>query len=94
MLINSPYQVWQSDITYIKIDEQFYYLVFIIDVYSKKIVGYSVSDSLRAAANVKALQMALNKHPPPKVHHSDKGSQYIYKEYLAILNKNQIAVRM
>jgi len=50
--IRTPSMVWQSDITYIRIGEQFYYAVFIIDVYTKKIVGYSVADHKRARANI------------------------------------------
>ncbi len=71
MLLHSPNQVWQSDIPYIKVNGVFYYVVFIIDVYTKKIVGYHVSDSLRADANMKALKMALKNHKAPQIHHSD-----------------------
>lgn len=94
MLISKPNQVWQSDITYVKMGERFYYAVFIIDVYTKKIVGYNLSNSLRATANVKALKMALRKHPPPDVHHSDRGSQYIYKEYIKLLKENGVIISM
>ena len=85
LIINQPSQVWQSDITYIRLGERFYYAVFIIDVYTKKIVGYHISDNMRATANVEALKMALKKHPPPKIHHSDRGGQYINKDYLKVL---------
>lgn len=94
MLLHSPNQVWQSDITYIKVVERFYFAVFIIDVYTKKIVGYNVSDSLRATANVKALKMALKTNSPPIIHHSDKGSQYIYHKYIDLLHDNNIAISM
>lgn len=92
--VNNPSQVWQSDITYIEVEGKFYYAVFIIDVYSKEVVGYSVSDHMRATANVKALQMALKKHKAPKIHHSDRGSQYIYKDYIEILKNNNTNVSM
>ncbi|MBP9151718.1 MAG: DDE-type integrase/transposase/recombinase [Flavobacteriales bacterium] len=59
MLLNSPSQVWQSDITYICIGERHYYVVFIIDIYTKKIVGYQVPNHMRAEANVSAFRMAL-----------------------------------
>jgi transposase InsO family protein len=94
MEVNRPSQIWQSDITYIPVGGKHYYAVFIIDVYTKKIVGYQVSDHMRATANVKALQMALNKHPPPKIHHSDRGSQYIYKDYINLLNKQGSQISM
>lgn len=85
MEVNAPSVIWQSDITYIRVGERFYYAVFIIDVYTKKIVGYQVSDHMRATANVKALQMALKGHKAPVIHHSDRGSQYIYEEYISLL---------
>ena len=94
MEVNRPSQIWQSDITYIPVGGKHYYAVFIIDVYTKKIVGYQVSDHMRATANVKALQMALNKHPPPKIHHSDRGGQYIYKDYISLLKKQGSQVSM
>jgi transposase InsO family protein len=93
-LVNGPCQVWQSDITYIKIDDKFYYAVFIIDVYTKMIVGYQVSDNLRAEANVRALKMALRHNETPDIHHSDKGSQYIYRNYIKLLQDNDIQISM
>ena len=94
MEVNRPSQIWQSDITYIPVGGKHHYAVFIIDVYTKKIVGYQVSDHMRATANVKALQMALNKHPPPTIHHSDRGSQYIYKDYINLLIKQGTRISM
>ena len=94
MEVNRPSQIWQSDITYIPVGGKHYYAVFIIDVYTKKIVGYQVSDHMRATANVQALQMALSKHPPPEVHHSDRGSQYIYKDYISLLKKQGSQISM
>lgn len=87
MTVTSPCQIWQSDITYIPVNGHHCYAVFIIDVYTKKIIGYQVSDHMRATANVKALQMALKNNKAPEIHHSDRGSQYIYKDYLNILKE-------
>ena len=92
--INAPNEIWQSDITYIEVGKRFYYVVFIIDVYTKKIVGYNVSDSLRAEANVKALKMALKMNKAPRIHHSDRGSQYIYKPYIELLKSNNSLISM
>lgn len=94
MKINAPSMVWQSDITYIEVGGKFYYAVFIIDVYTKKIVGYQVSDNMRAAANVKALEVAMKHNKPPLIHHSDRGSQYIYEQYINMLNARQCKVSM
>jgi len=85
MKVSAPSTIWQSDITYIDVEGKFYYAVFIIDVYTKKIVGYQVSDHMRATANEKALKMALKSNASPMIHHSDRGSQYIYKNYIKIL---------
>lgn len=97
-LITAPNQVWQSDITYIKVDARFYYLTFIIDVYTRRIVGYAVSDSLRAEANIKALKMALaacsSEDLSGCVHHSDRGSQYTDGRYLKMLRAHKMSISM
>jgi putative transposase len=94
MKVNAPSVIWQSDITYIRVGEKFYYAVFIIDVYTKKIVGYQVSDHMRASANIKALQMALKSNKAPKIHHSDRCSQYIYNEYTSLLKDEGCKISM
>jgi len=86
--IDKASEVWQSDITYIRVKDRFYYAVFIVDVYTKELVGYSITDHMRATANVRALKMALRDHDPPRIHHSDRGSQYIYQGYLKLLEQN------
>jgi len=94
MEVDGPSQVWQSDITYIPIGDRHYYATFIIDVYTKKIVGYNVTDNMRATANVQALTMALKTNAAPKIHHSDRGSQYTYREYIELLVSNGSRVSM
>lgn len=92
--ISAPGVVWQSDITYIGLLDHYYYAVFILDVFTKRIVGYQVSDHMRATANVKALRMALQDNQAPVIHHSDRGSQYIYKKYLDILKEHDCNISM
>jgi RPA family protein len=92
--VNQSSTIWQSDITYYSVGSKFYYAVFIIDVYSKVIVGHKVSDNMRATANVEALQMALSQYKAPKIHHSDRGSQYIYSEYIKILKDQGTSISM
>ena len=94
MEVDRPSMVWQSDITYIPIGDRHYYAVFIIDVYSKKIVGYKVSDNMRAQANIDAMNMALRENKAPLIHHSDRGSQYTYKEYISLLKDNGSQISM
>lgn len=92
--VDHPSKVWQTDITYIEVNHRFYYAVFIIDVYTRKIVGYQVSDHLRAKANLDALRMAFKHHKPPLIHHSDRGSQYIYSEYIELLKEKNCLISM
>lgn len=98
MQVTRPYQVLQSDITYFDINGKFYYLVFIIDVYTREILGYNVGDNMRAQCNINALKMALDKIPAQclenMIHHSDRGSQYGSKEYVQLLKSNSVRVSM
>ncbi len=92
--VTSPNVIWQSDITYIEVNNTFYYAVFIIDVYTKEIVGYRISDHMRATANVEALKSAIKKFGAPKIHHSDRGSQYVYKPYIELLKSHNTKISM
>lgn len=88
LVIDAPCIVWQSDITYINVGEKHCYAVFIIDVYTKEIVGFCVSEHMRASANIQALKMALKKWKSPKIHHSDRGGQYLSNDYTNLLELN------
>ena len=88
--VSDPGVIWQSDITYIRILDKYYYAVFILDVLTKKIVGYQVSDHMRASANVQALNMALQNNPAPEIHHSDRGSQYCCWDYVKVIRKRYL----
>ncbi len=98
MMVSRPHQVLQSDITYFELNGRFYYLVFIIDVYTKEILGYNLADNMRAQSNTKALKMALGKIPLSQqnkaIHHSDRGSQYSSKQYTDMLNRAKISISM
>jgi putative transposase len=94
MKVSAPSVIWQSDITYIPVGDKHYYAVFIIDVYTKEIVGYAVSDHMRASANIRALKMALKIRESPKYHHSDRGGQYISKDYTKLLNLHHTKISM
>lgn len=98
MLLNNINQVIQSDITYYEVAGLFYYIVFIIDVYSKRIVGFQANDHMRAQANVMALKQVLKIRRQMKlnqmVHHSDRGSQYIANDYRKLLGKYHINISM
>jgi putative transposase len=91
-------QVWQSDITYFWSGGKFYYLVFIEDVFSRRIVGYNASRSLATASNIHALQMAFKLRGQEKyeglIHHSDRGSQYASNAYTDLLLSYECNISM
>lgn len=96
LIIDAPNMVWVSDITYLKIESGFIYLFLITDAYSKKVVGYCLSDNLQAINAKKALEKALEKVQISNelIHHSDRGIQYCSKEYVNLLQKNGIGISM
>jgi transposase InsO family protein len=89
-------QVWVSDITYIRTVKGFCYLALITDMYSRKIVGYDISDTLELTGCLRALQKALRKARPAVglVHHSDRGIQYCSNQYVNELKKHKINISM
>jgi transposase InsO family protein len=94
--ITRPNQVWVSDITYIRTIKGFCYLALITDVYSRKIVGYDISDSLELAGCLRALKSALRhvRPEPGLIHHSDRGIQYCSNQYVDQLKKRKIKISM
>lgn len=89
-------QVWVSDITYIRTVKGFCYLALITDMYSRKIVGYDISDSLELKGCVRALNKALyqTKSINGLIHHSDRGIQYCSNIYTQILKRKKIDISM
>jgi putative transposase len=85
-------QVWVSDITYYRIGDVFYYLTFVMDIYSRRIVGYSVSETLRTIhTTIPALQMGLKTRDSSVIEgliiHSDGGGQYYSTEFKELTKK-------
>ncbi len=92
-----PNHVWVSDITYWKTKGGHYYISFITDAYSRKIVGYHVADTMEAIESVTALKMAIKTlkiSAKGLIHHSDRGSQYCSSIYVNILKKEGIKISM
>jgi len=89
-------QVWVSDITYVRLINQWGYLSLITDAFSRKIMGYAFRSDLSAKGCVDALEMALQNrtYTAALIHHSDRGSQYCSRAYVDILLKNTIAISM
>jgi len=90
-------QLWVSDITYWKVKENHLYISFITDVFSHKIVGYYVSDTLATSESEKALKMALKAvkgKTTNLIHHSDRGIQYCSNSYVKLLQDYDVKISM
>ena len=91
-----PHQVWVSDLTYIRTDEGFMYLSLVTDAFSRKIVGFDISDTLEATGCIRALKMALRQLPEGArpIHHSDRGTQYCCEAHTKLLRKRGCPISM
>jgi putative transposase len=89
-------QLWVSDITYIRVGQDFAYLSLVTDAYSRKIIGFFMSHDLSTDSCLNALRMALATRltDQPLIHHSDRGTQYCSQAYTNLLNKKGIAISM
>ncbi|MDD2243611.1 MAG: DDE-type integrase/transposase/recombinase [Dysgonamonadaceae bacterium] len=95
--MNKPEQLWVSDITYVVSRTIPMYLSLVTDAYSKKIMGYNLSETLAVEGSLKALKMALKEwryRTHPLIHHSDRGLQYCNNEYQSVLKRNNIIPSM
>lgn len=96
MTVSRPEEVFVSDITYVKSRERTHYLALVTDAYSRKIMGYHLSDNLSAENMVEALKMAVSNrvNDKPLIHHSDRGLQYAAAVYQKELRRNNITPSM
>jgi len=94
--LRAPNQVWATDITYIKLRKEFIYLSAVIDIYTRKIVGWSVSKSLTHHFCLKSMEVAIKKEKPKPgiIHHSDRGVQYVCEPYVKFLLKHGFNIPM
>jgi putative transposase len=83
-----PNQIWLADITYVPTEEGWLYLAVVLDLFTRKIVGWAMHDHMRADLTIAALIMAIQRQKPPPglIHHSDRGSQYAAADYRKVLN--------
>ena len=91
-----PDQLWRSDITYVHLSQEFVYLAVILDVFSRRVIGWALSRHINAGLTVEALEMALARRTvgPGLMHHSDRGSQYACDEYITMLTDHRITISM
>ena len=90
MVIDGINQVWTADITYIRINNGFVYLAVILDLFSRKVIGYAISKKIDGQLATDALRMAILRRKPPRgvIHHSDRGVQYLCDDYVEVLDDN------
>jgi putative transposase len=93
---SAPGEVWVSDITYIWTREGWLYLASVMDLYSRKIIGFSTGSRMTTDLPLMALKRAMKSQPPKHglIHHSDQGSQYRSEEYIQCLEKANIKISM
>jgi transposase InsO family protein len=91
-----PNQVWLADITYIPTGEGWLYLAVILDLFTRKVVGWAMRDHMRAELTIAALTMAIQRRRPEPglTHHSDRGSQYAAGDYRDILRAAAVTQSM
>lgn len=96
MTLTEVNQVWVTDITYIRIKTGFVYLSVIMDLYSRKIIGWAISKNIDAKLCLSALEIAIEERRPRAglIHHSDRGVQYACHEYRKRLEDHEIAPSM
>lgn len=97
LILTAANQLWVSDITYIRTAQGFLYLHLVTDAYSKKIMGWSLSDNLSATHTITALLMAIRNAGcdlTGLIHHSDRGCQYCCERYVKLLQDKNISISM
>lgn len=94
--LTGPNQLWSTDITFIKLVNEYVYLSAVIDVYTRKIVGWAVSRDLSHKFCLSSLDVAIKRYKPKKgiIHHSDRGVQYCCEDYVKNLLANGFQISM
>ena len=94
--VSAVNQLWVADITYVRLGREFVYLAVVLDVYSRRVVGWSLGRSLQAQLPLAALRSATASRQPGRglVHHSDRGSQYACEEYVKELEGAGMVISM
>jgi len=87
-------QVWSTDITYIRLARGFVYLVAIIDWYSRRVLGWRISNSMDATFCVDCLEEAICTHGKPEIFNSDQGSQFTSEAFIGVLKREGITISM
>lgn len=92
--IDRPNKAWAIDITYIPMKNGFLYLTAIIDIYSRYIVGWGISNTLDADASLSVMKQAIREHGKPEIINSDQGSQFTCEDWISLMKTEGIQVSM
>jgi len=94
--LTGPNQAWGADLTYVRLGDGFCYLAVLLDLFSRRIVGWNLSESLEAQGALAALEMALVSRQPSAgwIHHSDRGVQYACRDYVQRLKRAAARISM
>jgi putative transposase len=89
-------QLWVADLTYIRLELEFVYLAVMLDAFSRRVIGWTLEQTLEAALALQALRMALAQRRPSAglVHHSDRGVQYASRDYTQLLHHHGVQISM
>ncbi len=94
LAITRPNQVWCTDITYIRMERGFLYLVAVMDWYSRKVLSWRLSNTMDAGFCIEALKEALATYGPPEIFNSDQGSQFTSTEFTDVLKEAGVKISM
>jgi putative transposase len=92
--VTKPNQVWSTDITYIRLERGFVYLIAIIDWYSRKVLAWRVSNTLDSDFCVACLESALERYGPPEIFNTDQGCQFTSMAFTTVLLQHGIRISM
>lgn len=93
-LILAPNHVWATDITYIKLNGVNVYLTAVVDLYSRKVLSWNLSNTMDASFCVEALETAINEYGIPAIFNTDQGSQFTSEVFLDVLKSHSIQISM
>lgn len=95
-IVTGTNEVWAADITYIRIATCFAYLAVILDLYSRRVIGWALSKHIKKELCLEALKMAIEARKPKAgcIHHSDRGVQYASDDYVALLEAHEFCISM
>lgn len=93
---DAPNRLWVADITYLRLRHEFVYVAVILDVYSRRVIGWALRDEIDTHLTLEALRMALTSRAvePGLIHHSDRGVQYASGDYVALLEQHGVEISM